>query len=198
MNYRGFIKFIFVFISFISSVIFMFVTNKSFSIHYISTALLFCFGIIDYILIMFKNKHYDNKSIYFISVIVAILFFYHVYNIVHEYISFQSFSFDISWYYLFILVILMIDSLFDIKRESSFLNDVLTIIVCLIISLVHYRYYLEPNFIHNMVKLPDMSSFGIGLQDSYFYVTKYYVWFLYVLIVIFIHKKTLNICNKKM
>ena len=192
MNYRGICKLIIIFVALISSIIFMFFTNQYLSISNLSTALLFLFIIFDYLLIIFRKKHKSFKSIYFISGVVVIITCYHLYFFIHNYILFNSLEVDASWFYLLILFLLFIDSFMDIKKKSNQLNDILTIIVCLLISFVHYRYYLEPRFIHHLTKLPDMSSFGIGLQDSYMYVTKYYLLFISILFVLFVHKKITN------
>ena len=92
MNWRGMLKLLIIFITFISSVIFMFITNKDLSIDNISTALLFFFITFDYILIMLRKRFPVRKCIYFISVIVCICFLYHIYLIISEYISWKSFS----------------------------------------------------------------------------------------------------------
>ena len=187
------IKKIIILLMFIISLFFMFITNQNLTIDHISTALLFFFCLFDYILIQLKNKHHTLSAIYVISFVTIVILFYHLYYIISTYSS----SIDFSWYYLLIITIWVIDAFIFKKTKNDSLNNILMIIVCFFIILIHIRYYLEPHFIHHLMHLTNWSSFGVGLQDSYLYVTQYYPCFTIILIILIIHQKIFEFGIKK-
>ena len=193
MNYRNLLKLLFIFITLFISVFFMFVTNQNLTIEYFYTAFLFVFILLDYILIIFIKKYNTKKSIYFVTGIILLLGIFNIYSMVCEYIDTKFVSFDSVWYYLLFLFIMFIDAMIDIKKKTNKLNDVLLMLVCLFISFIHYRYYMDSNFIHNMMKLPLFSGVSVDLSYSYHYVSQYYWLFIIILLVLFVHKKIVNI-----
>jgi len=194
MNHRAILKILFLFITFIISCIFLFTKYNIEALRYF----IFLIPILIQIILTNKFISKNKKSKLFlivfiiislIDIIIISLPFIYTLN---EFIRFGSFNLEVEFYYLIIIWITFILSFYDIKKDTNRLNDILTIIVSLIISLVHYRYYIDPKFLHNLINLEG----AIVLSNSYNYVSQYYLSFFIMYIVLLIQKIINNITIK--
>lgn len=148
-------------------------------------------------LVNLKPQNKKPKKFYYIilSIVSSInifLIIYYLYYLISEYINCNSININIDFYYLIILNIIFSISIFDLKKDTNKQNDILTIITCIIISLVHYRYFLDPHFLHNLVNL---DSATVGNTSSH-YIYQYYPYFIIMLSTLLIQRKINNIPNK--
>jgi len=180
-------------ITYIISIYFMFYTN-SFTIEFPSSTFLFIFTIFEIILIKRNKNQKYTKSIKFLSLLNLIFLTIYLINHIIDYTNYHHITNDSSFLYLFIISITLLITIFDIKKQSNKLNDILTIIICFLICLIHYRYYLDSNFIHNILTLTKDSTF---LQNSYNYISQYYSLFAIIFIILFIQNIINNIQTKK-
>lgn len=191
MNKRILLKVLFLLITTIISIFYILFTSNS-SIYLLST-LLFIF-ISLYIILNNLNKNNSlYKSLNFLKTLNIIIIIIYIINLIITYTKYNTLELHPENYYFLILWIILLNNIFNLKKESNKLNDILTIIVCTFISLIHYRYYIDPNFLHNMMKL-DINS--IILQNSYNYINQYYILFTIILLILHIHNKILNIKEK--
>ena len=194
MNPRGILKLLFVLISFLLSSFFIFFSSNLYIFEYpASIFYLFPIGVFVIFLEIGKRRKLKKfwKKIYVGVVAINIgMVVYYVYKVIEMYLKFRIIESNLAFYYSILMMILLISSFFDIKGESDKLNDFLTIITCIMITLVVYRYEVDPNFLHNLLKIKDPNNFV--LQDSYHYVTQYYPSFIAVLLVLLIQKNILK------
>lgn len=193
MNPRALLKLLFLIIAFIISSIYMITTYNSITCHLllIPIALLI-------ITLKLKPNQRNPKKFYYIclattSLINIALIIYYIYYFIHGYIHWNSLEIYPDLYYLILLWINLIASIFDVKKDTNKLNDILTMIASGIITLVFYRYYIDPHFLHNLVKL-DGAMVG---NTSYHYIHQYYNLFSIMLLVLLIQNKINNYHEKK-
>lgn len=185
MNLRAGLKLLFLSITFIISSIYIITTYDAIGYHLmlIPIALLI-------ITLKLKPKQRKPQKIYYISLTIISLInlamvIYYLYYLIHGYIHWNSLEIYPDLYYLILLCITLITSIFDLNKNTNKLNDILTIITCTIITLVFYRYYIEPHFLHNLVKLEGAM---VG-NTSYHYIHQYYNLFSIMLLVLLIQNK---------
>lgn len=195
MNHRGILKSLFVFITCIVSLIFILFTQKSFSIYYPANIFyLFPLGIMVILYERKRQKTYIGwiKKMYWLVIILNIgILIYYLFQTMIQYMKFATISTNLSFYYLIIIWIFFLSSLFDCQNETSSLHDWLTIIVCIVITLVFYRYWTDANFLHNLLKISDQNSMTVQL--SYKYVEQYYPLFIFGLLALIIQRNILRI-----
>ena len=197
MNQRAILKLLFLTITLIISNIYIFFTAEA--IYFNSPATPLYLIPITFLIIILKQKKKPKKHsrifhilYYLICSINIILFLYYLYVIIFNYIKWNYIEPNFAFYYLVILHTSFILSLYDLKKDTNKLNDILTIITCLIISIVHYRYYIDPHFLHNLVNLEDAM---VG-NTSGSYINQYYNCFSIMFLTVLIHKEIQNIHSK--
>lgn len=178
MNYRGMLKSIFVFITFIISFIFIIIQYQYPAFFYPASPIYFLtIGLLVFFYEMNRRKKFTGwKKKLFIFVIIfnVGLIVYYVIQLLIQYVIFHSLESNITFYYSLLLWILLICSLFDCREETSFLNDILTIVTCVVITLVFYRYEVDPNFRR--------------VLSSSHYVIQYYSSFVFVILTLLIQR----------
>lgn len=178
MNYRGMLKALFVLITFIISFVFIIIQNSYTAFFYPASPIYFLtVGLLVFFYEMNKRKKFmdwKRKLLIFIIILNVGLGVYYIVQLVIQYANFHSLDSNIAFYYSLLLWILLIVSLFDSRGESSLLNDILTIVTCVVITLVFYRYEIDPNFGR--------------ILSSYHYVTQYYYSFAFVIMALLIQR----------
>jgi len=197
MNGKSFIKNILLIIMILISCIFIFTSTPANTLSGIGTRPLFIpLTIALNLLLLNKNKKTKFKKICLIilTTINSIWLIYHTYELIHYYIKWNYLELDISFIYLITIFTILITSLPDIKKETNKLNDILTIITTLLIILIHYRFYLDQNFLHNLINLNYNSH---NLQERFDYITQYYFIFIVMYTSLYIHKTIISINKQK-
>lgn len=192
MNLRALLKLLFLIITFIISSIYMITTYDSIICH----LLLIPITLLIITLNLKPQKRKPGKIYYFCLIITSLinisLIIYYIYYFIHGYLHWNSLEIYPDLYYLILVWISLIATIFDIKKDTNSLNDILTIISCTIITLVFYRYYIDPHFLHNLVKL-DGTMVG---NTSYHYIHQHYNLFSIMLLVLLIQNKINNYQRK--
>lgn len=189
MNHRIILKNIILLITCIISMFFL-IQTSTYTIEFPVSTLLFIFTTFNIILINLNKNNNLNSSIKFISILCIFFLILYIINFINRYIELNLITNDSAFFYRYILWITLLTNLFSIKKESNKLNDILTIIVCILISIIHYRYYIDPKFIHNLMNL---SKDSIILQNGYNYILQYYYTFAIILLILYIQNIILNI-----
>lgn len=192
MNPRASLKLLLLIITFLMSSIYIYTIADTFIYNIVLIPLTLLI-----ITLNLKPQNKKPKKFYYIilSIVSSInifLIIYYLYYLISEYINCNSININIDFYYLIILNIIFSISIFDLKKDTNKQNDILTIITCIIISLVHYRYFLDPHFLHNLVNL---DSATVGNTSSH-YIYQYYPYFIIMLSTLLIQRKINNIPNK--
>lgn len=189
MNPRAILKQLFLTITLIISTIYMFITSEAIYFDYSSSPLYLI--PITFLIIMLKlkkkkRKHNKIFQVFFILICLLniLLAVHYLYTIITDYIKWNSIQLDFALYYLIILYMSFLLNIFNLKKETNQLNDILTIITCLIISAVHYRYYIDSHFLHNLVNI-DNAMTG---STSYAYINQYYSCFVMMYLTLLIHQ----------
>lgn len=188
MNLRAGLKLLFLIITFIISSIYIIGTYESIIYHILLVPMALLI-----ITLKLKPKQRKTKKVYYICLVITsliniVIVAYYIYYFIYGYLHWNSLEVYPDLYYLNLLWITLIHSIFDLKKETNKLNDILTIIVCTIITLVFYRYYIDPRFLHNLINLHD----AIVGNTSYHYIHQYYNLFSIMLLILLIHKKINN------
>lgn len=195
MNGKAFLKNILLFIMFMISIFFILITNKSIGLRGIGTRPLIIPITLSLNFLLLEKRTKQKKllkiSFIFLSILNSTWFLYHIYELISHYIKWNYLELDITYIYLNMITIMFITSLKDTKKETNSLNDILTIITTILLILIHYRYYLDKNLLHNIIN--NSNDINI-LQNRYIYITQYYPHFIFMYLILFIHKK---ITNKK-
>ncbi len=189
MNMRAVFRTLLLFITFMISFITLFVITEEYSVG-VNCCLLLIFGIMELIFVKRNDSNKYRSIIIFLTLMNGGLVIYEFFEFLRQYMDSHFISIGYDCYYVWILFVLLIDSVMDCKRESQKLNDVLYMVVSFMICLVHYRYYLDPLFLHNLYR---SGIDDIVLQNSYQYVSQYYLIFSLMLIVLFVHKIIFNV-----
>lgn len=198
MNPRSGLKLLFLTITLIISSIYIFISAEAIYFYSPANPLYLIPITLLIIILKQKNKKKKHQKIFnFIFTIICLinilLFIYYLYIIISNYIKWNYIEPNFAFYYLIILYTSFILSIFDLKKDTNKLNDILTIIICFIITLVHYRYYIDTHFLHNLVNL-DNAMVG---NTSNNYINQYYNCFTIMLLTLLIHKKVQNLILKK-
>lgn len=193
MNPRALLKLLFLIIAFIISSIYMITTYDSITCHLLLIPIALFI-----ITLNLKPKAKKPQKFYYIclaitSLINIALIIYYIYYFIQGYLHWNSLEIYPDLYYLILLWITLVTSIFDIKKDTNKLNDILTMTVSVIITLVFYRYYIDPHFLHNLVKL-DGAMVG---NTSYHYIHQYYNLFSIMLLVLLIQNKINHSPEKK-
>lgn len=192
MNPRANLKLLFLIITFIISSIYMITTYDSISYH----LLLIPIALLIITLKLKPQQKKPSKIYYLFLIIISLtnmaLVIYYIYYFIYGYLHWNSLEIYTDLYYLILLWITLIASTFDLKKDTNKLNDILTIFSCTIITLVFYRYYIDPHFLHNLITL-DGAIVG---NTSYHYIHQYYNLFSIMLLVLLIQKKINNYQEK--
>ena len=184
MNLRATLKLFFLIITFIISSIFFIIDMDTIVVH------LFLIPIAIQIIITknFRKKGPKSKVFYIIFGIITFIdvgiLLIPIIISLNNLIQYNYIEWNFNICYLIILWITLMLSCYDIKKETNSLNDILTIIVSLVVCLIHYRYYVDPKFLHNLIDL----STSYVLQNSYGYVRQYYNLFIVMYVVLLINK----------
>lgn len=185
MNKRASLKLLFLTITFLISSIYIITTYKLLIYHLILIP-------IALLIITIKLKPKKSKIYYLWLIIIilinALLVIYYIYYFIKGYIHWNSLEIYPDLYYIILLWITLISSIFDLKKETNILNDILTIITSIIISLVFYRYYVDSKFLHNLIKLDN----AIVGNTSYHFIHQYYNLFSIMLLTLLIQNKINN------
>jgi len=192
MNHRIILKNIILLITCIISMFFL-IQTSTYTIEFPVSTLLFIFTTFNIILINLNKNNNLNSSIKFISILCIFFLILYIINFINRYIELNLITNDSAFFYRYILWITLLTNLFSIKKESNKLNDILTIIVCILISIIHYRYYIDPKFIHNLMNLKTDS---LILQNGYNFISQYYYLFSIILLILYIQNLILNIKTK--
>lgn len=188
MNPRKALKLLFLLITFIISSIYIITTYDSIIYH----LLLIPIALLIITIKLKPQKRKPGKIYYFCltitSLINLVLIIYYIYYFISGYLHWNSLEIYPNLYYLILLMCTLVANIFNLKKNTNKLNDILTIIACTIITLVFYRYYIDPKFLHNLVKLDDAM---VG-NTSYHYIHQYYNLFSIMLITLLIQNKTNN------
>lgn len=186
MNQRILLKLLFLIITLIISSIYIITTYDSIIYHLLLIP-------ISILIITIKLKPKKTKKTYYIFLIIIsliniLLLIYYLYYQVNGYIHWNSLEIHTDLYFLILLTITLTTNIFNLNKDTNKLNDILTIITCTIISLVFYRYYIDPKFLHNLIKL-DGAIVG---NTSYHYIHQYYNLFSIMLLTLIIQNKINN------
>lgn len=141
------------------------------------------------LLIELKPNSNHHKKIYQTTLLISIssniiLFLYLLTLSLKEYITYGIPTINSSFYYFLILYSSFLITCFDLKKETSTTNDVLTILTSLTILFIHYRFYLDKNLLHNIVSATSDSFFQKNI-----YITQYYPYFMLMYLILIINKK---------
>ena len=195
MNGRAFLKNILLFIMIIISCFFIFITSQDLS--GIGTRPIFIPITISFNALLLEKRKHQKKffkiSLIFLSILNLSWFLFHIYELISYYIQYNYLELDITYLYLIIIFTIFFTSLLDLKRETNSLNDIFMIITTIIIIIVHYRYYIDKTFLHNIIGNP---SDPIVLQSRYHYISQYYLYFIFMYLILFIQKKVNSIPTK--
>lgn len=188
MNGKAFLKNILLLILVIISIFFI-ITKPGFT--GIGTRPLFILISIPLNILLSEKRTKPNKFLKISNILLSIIniswFLYHIYELISAYIEWNYIELDITYIYTIILLTTFLTSLKDIKKETNTLNDFLTILTTTLLIIIHYRYYLDKNFLHNIV----------GNTNSYYtYITQYYIYFILMYIILFANKKINQIKDK--
>ncbi len=186
MNKRAILKFIIVLITTISTFYFM---NENAKMGDLSVVLVSLF--LASTLFMYINRNKIKRWNFVYDVILMLLMFfsflfigYMLYGIVSCTLSPNCGMESAPLYSLLLLNLLMIVLLFsfqDIFQNTNKVSDILTIISSLVLLLIHLRYYLEPNFIHQII------SNDYYQTISYQYITQNYGYFSFLYLISLLH-----------
>lgn len=191
MNGKSFIKNILLLIMFLISCVFLLTNPQSF--FGIGTRPLFIPLTLSLNHLLISKRNSSNKFLKICFVLLTILnslwFIYHTYELISHYLKWNDMEFDIHYLYLICISITFFTSLPDLKKETNSINDILTIITTILIILIHYRYYLDKNLLHNLIHL---SYNATSLQNRFTYITQYYPTFITMYTFLFLHKKIMQ------
>lgn len=189
MNRRGLIKYIFICATAIISFYFMTTNDVGFG-NALGLPMIFAFFFALTIFMFFKKeKIIKHKFIYDVILLLMMIFFivcslYVIYTDITCYFN-ASCSINLesnsTMIYAILLFAMLLFGLGDIFSKTNKVNDILTISVSSLIILIHARYYLDSNFIHNIVE-------G-DILYSYYYISQNYIYFIIMYIVVMMHRR---------
>ncbi|MFA5407414.1 MAG: hypothetical protein WC343_01425 [Bacilli bacterium] len=190
MNKRGLAKFVFVLMASIASFYFMLDSDSGFDSMF--NSVMICNFILALTIFMYsnKNKIVKGKLVYDVILILLLLFsLAYSINFIYSEIAYLfniSYSTETSTTFTIIfpvfLFIMILFSFKDIFNKTDKVNDILTIVVSTIIILIHIRYYVDPNFIHKIIKSDSY------IQSSYYYIFQNYIYFVVMYFVVLTHR----------
>lgn len=188
MNGKSFLKNILLFILVIISIFFI-ITKPGFT--GIGTRPLLILITIPLNILLLEKRTKPNKFFKISKILLSIIniswFLFHIYEFISAYIEWNYIELDITYIYTIILFTTFLTSIKDIKKETNTLNDFLTILTTTLLIIIHYRYYLDRSFLHNIVNTN---------KQYYIYITQYYIYFILMYIILFINKKINQIKDK--
>ena len=154
------------------------------SLIYILIHLFIAFTIILFIKRKEHNKHSYNIFMGLciaISIIYLIVIFGRFFSCIFiEYCMLESSKVYIEMVNLVIINTLLLLNIFDIKKRINNKYFISNIIVCSIVSLIYIRFFIDPLFYHNVVKVE------YGLLLDYTYISQNFLYFTLMFICLFI------------
>lgn len=190
MNKRAFIKYIFVVLAAIISFYFI-VTNEQIGINSMFSWLMLVDLLIALGIFMFFNRKKINKLklIYNFILILLLLFtvaflsffFYEIFRCYFNISCGQETSNIFMMFYPIFLFMMLLFSFTDVFGKTNKTNDILIISISILIILVHLRYYFDTSLPHRIIEDEKY------LQDSYYYITQNYIYFVFMYLISLIH-----------
>lgn len=126
-----------------------------------------------------------NKFIIIFSVINGLFLGMEIINMVMGYFEYGSVM--IEYFYLVVISYVLISSILNFRKNESVTNDLLMCGISFLVIVIHMRYYFDNSFLHNLLNITDRNS--IILQNSYNYVTSYYVYFIIMFLVVLVNQR---------
>lgn len=198
MNKSGLIKYILIILSFLCSIYFLATNFTEFGTNILFPIIFYVLIAIIIFIFIKRKKIAKSKAIYNIITIISIVLLastlaLYIYTKVSCYFSSScliSFEMEKVAIYIILSVLMLLFCFKDIYSKTNSVNDILTVVTCLLIMFIYLRYYLDPGFAHNILNI-DMKD--VYKSSSYIYITQNYIYFSIMYVLILFHK----LVNKK-
>jgi len=191
MNKKEIIKFVFVLLTVVCSFNFMLIIEEVGldSMFNIVNVIDFFFALTIFMFCNMKkikrHKFIYDVTLMLLMILSAAWIFFFIYSSISCLVSINC-SMESSAFFIIlypaVLFLMLFFSFSDIFNKTNKTNYILTIVVCIIVLLVHLRYYFDPNFANNLIDGNE------GAQYSYVYVIQNYIYFAIMYIVVLTQK----------